>query len=215
MKVLIAGCGRVGALLATHLSLEGHDVAVIDHDRTAFGRLGAGFPGTTHRGKVFDRETLEEADIAHADAFCAVTSGDNSNVVAAKIAKEMYRVPRVVARIYEPRRAEIYRRLGIPAVSSVAWSANELLAILLHPHVTIDSTFGDGEVRIVSIEVPPRLDGRTTDDIAIPGEIMPIAVVRSGSSHLAVPGSRVHHGDILHVAVTPQSAARFAVMLTP
>jgi len=215
VKVLIAGCGRVGALLATHLSLEGHDIAVIDQDRGALSRLGAGFPGTTHRGKVFDRSTLEAADIKHADAFCAVTSGDNSNVVAAKIAKDIFRVPRVVARIYEPRRAEIYRRLGIPAVSSVAWSANELLAILAHPEVTVDSTFGDGEVRLVSVEVPLRLDGRTSEQLAIPGQIMPVAIVRSGRSHLAAPGTRIQQGDIIYAAVTPQSADQFAEMLAP
>lgn len=215
MRIIIAGCGRVGALLATHLSLEGNDIAVIDHDPAVFVRLGAGFSGTTHTGKVFDRATLEAADIEHADAFCAVTSGDNSNLVAAKIAKEIFRVPRVVARIYEPRRAEIYRRLGIPAVSSVAWSANEILSILLHPEVTRDISFGDGEVVLVSVEVPPRLEGRSIDDIAVPGEIVPVAVVRSGRSHLAVSGTCVRAGDILHVAVTATSSERFAQMMVP
>lgn len=215
MKIVIAGCGRVGALLANHLSLAGHEIAVIDQDPAAFGRLGAGYPGTVHRGKVFDRDTLEDAGISHADAFCAVTSGDNSNVVAAKIAKEIYRVPRVVARIYEPRRAEIYRRLGIPAVSSVSWSSNELLAVLLHPHTTVDATFGDGEVRLVSIEVPPRLNGRSVAEISVAGQIMPVALVRSGRSHLITEGARVESGDILHAAITPESADRFSQMMAP
>lgn len=215
MRIIIAGCGRVGALLATHLALEGHDIAVIDHDPTAFTRLGAGFPGTTHTGKVFDRATLEAAQVDHADAFCAVSSGDNSNVVAAKVAKEIFRVPRVVARIYEPRRAEIYRRLGIPAVSSVAWSANEVLSILLHPDVTTDISFGDGEVRLVSVEIPPRLDGRRIEEIEVPGEIVPVAVVRSGRSHVPVAGTCVRTGDVLHAVVSQSSVDRFAEMLAP
>lgn len=215
MRIIIAGCGRVGALLATHLSLEGNDIAVIDHDPMAFARLGAGFSGTTHTGKVFDQATLSAADTDHADAFCAVTSGDNSNVVAAKIAKEVFRVPRVVARIYEPRRAEIYRRLGIPAVSSVAWSTNEILSVLLHPEVTRDASFGDGEVRLVSVEVPPRLDGRDIDEIAAPGEIIPVAIVRSGRSHIPTAGTCVRTADILHAVVNEASSERFAEMLAP
>ncbi len=215
MRIIIAGCGRVGALLATHLSLEGHDVAVIDHDPATFDRLGAGFAGTTHAGKAFDHATLIDADTEHADAFCAVTSGDNSNVVAAKVAKEFFRVPRVVARIYEPRRADIYRRLGIPAVSSVAWSKNEILSILLHPNATRDASFGDGEVKLLSIEVPPRLDGREISSIEVPGEIVPVAIVRSGRSHIPTAGSCVRAGDILHAVVTEQSAKRFVEMLVP
>lgn len=215
MRIIIAGCGRVGALLATHLSLEGNEIAVIDHDSASFTRLGAGFSGTTHTGKVFDQATLHAADTDHADAFCAVTSGDNSNVVAAKVAKEIFRVPRVVARIYEPRRAEIYRRLGIPAVSSVAWSTNEILSVLLHPEVTRDASFGDGEVRLVSVEVPPRIDGRSLDEISAPGEIVPVAIVRSGRSHIPVAGSCVRAGDILHAVVNEASSARFAEMLAP
>lgn len=215
MRIIIGGCGRVGAMLATRLSLDGHYVAVIDHDPTAFVRLGAGFAGATCRGKVFDRTTLELADVAHADAYCAVTSGDNSNVVSAKVAKEVYRVPRVVARIYEPRRAEIYRRLGIPAVSSVAWSTNELLSVLLHPEMTEDCTFGDGEVRLVSLEVPPRLAGRSVNEIAVPGEIVPVVIVRSGRSHVAVSGTVLAAGDVMHAAVTLQSADKFAEMLAP
>src|SRR6185369_2463056 len=119
MKVIIMGCGRVGAELAHQLSVERHDVCVIDRDETARERLPAGFTGRFRVGNGYHRQPLEAAGITHADAFVAVTSGDNTNIVGARIAKEDYRVPLVVARIYDPRRADIYHDLGIPTVASV------------------------------------------------------------------------------------------------
>ncbi|TLM97292.1 MAG: TrkA family potassium uptake protein, partial [Actinobacteria bacterium] len=120
MKVIIGGCGRVGALLANRFAASGYEVAIIDKSAESFRRLGKGFSGQTFKGMVFDREVLEKAGMARSDSFVAVTSGDNSNVVSATIAREVYRVPKVVARIFDPRRAEIYRRLGIQTVSSVS-----------------------------------------------------------------------------------------------
>ena len=125
------GCGRVGTLLAERLADLGHSVAVVDQNTSAFDRLPASFPGITVTGIGFDRETLEKAGIARAEAFAAVSSGDNSNILAARVARETYGVDRVVARIYDPRRAEVYQRLGIPTVATVAWTTGQIMRGIL------------------------------------------------------------------------------------
>jgi trk system potassium uptake protein TrkA len=117
VHVIVVGCGRVGSDLATQLSEEGHSVAIIDKNREAFRRLGSGFNGSTVVGSGFDRDALFQANASHADAFAAVTNGDNSNILCARIAREKYEITNVVARIYDPRRAVIYQRLGIPDLS--------------------------------------------------------------------------------------------------
>ena len=215
MKVIIGGCGRVGALLSTRLSAAGHEVSVIDQSPDSLEMLPAGFSGTTHLGKVFDRDVLQSADIDHADAFVAVTSGDNSNIVSAIVAKQVFRVPRVLSRIYDPRRAEIYRRLGIPAISSVAWSVNEAVSVLLHANLTSDASFGDGEVRLVSAEIPPRLIGRTVDDLAIPGQIIVAAIVRTGHSFVPASGTPLEQHDVVHCVASEGALGRLEDMLRP
>ena len=215
MKVIIGGCGRVGALLATRFSVAGNEVVVIDKSPAAFRRLGKGFTGTTLRGMVFDHDTLPKAGVDRADAFVAVTSGDNSNVVSATVAREIYRVPKVVARIFDPRRAEIYRRLGIQTVSSVTWAANEIVSLVVHQQLVRDVTLGDGEVQLVKNAIPPRLAGRTVADLTSPGEILPIAIVRSGSSFIPTSGAVFQDGDILEVAVLTTAMDRFDQMIAP
>jgi trk system potassium uptake protein TrkA len=215
MKVVIAGCGRVGALLATRLSAAGHDVAVIDKDPHAFERLGKMFRGKTARGMVFDKDALEAVGADRADAFVAVTSGDNSNIVAASIARDIYRVPRVVARIFDPRRADIYRRLGITTVSSVSWAANEIASLVLHQELVRDVTLGDGEVQLVKLSIPPRLVGRSVEDLAAPGEMMVVAIVRGGRSFIPVSGASFHDGDVIELAVLDTAMPRLKEMTAP
>ncbi|MFT3662590.1 MAG: TrkA family potassium uptake protein [Gordonia sp. (in: high G+C Gram-positive bacteria)] len=130
MRVIIMGCGRVGAGLATAMSQRGHHVVVIDRDETSFARLGGDFAGTTVRGVGFDREILIEAGIQTADAFAAVSSGDNSNIISARVARETFGVPRVVARIYDAKRAAVYERLGIPTVATVPWTTERFITML-------------------------------------------------------------------------------------
>src|SRR6266511_2550589 len=132
MHIVIMGCGRVGALLAIELSKRGNSVAVIDKRQEAFDRLPPGFEARTVVGLGFDREVQEEAGIKEAGAFIAVSNGDNSNIVSARIAREHYHVPKVVARIYDPRRADIYERLNIPTVASVRWAARQIQFLLFH-----------------------------------------------------------------------------------
>lgn len=215
MKIVIGGCGRVGAVLASNLAFEGHEVAVIDKHSASFARLDARFSGPRVRGMVFDRDALETAGIERADAFVAVTSGDNSNVVAATIAREIYRVPKVVARIFDPRRAEIYRRLGIQTVSSVTWAANEISSLVLYQHSVRDLSLGDGEVQVVRTSIPPRLVGRSVADLTIPGEIMPFAVVRAGASLIPSTHETLRAGDVVEAAVLTTALNRFEQMTTP
>lgn len=215
MKVVIAGCGRVGALLATKLSAEGHEVAVIDRDQTAFGRLGKSFSGEMIRGIVFDRDCLEKAGLARADAFVSVTSGDNSNIISATIARDIYRVPSVVARIFDPRRADIYRRLGIVTVSSVAWATNEIMSLILHQSLVRDLTLGDGDVQLVRTSLRPRLAGRTVRDLAVPGEIQVVAIVRGGKSFIPTDATSFHDGDVLELVVATSAMSRLKSMIAP
>ena len=131
MHVVIMGCGRVGSTLAIELEAAGHSVAIIDQSREAFRRLGSDFQGSTVAGVGFDRDTLREAGIEKADAFAAVSNGDNSNILAARVARETYGIKNVVARIYDPGRAEIYQRLGIPTVATVLWTTDQILRRIL------------------------------------------------------------------------------------
>ena len=131
MHVVVMGCGRVGTLIAQRLEKAGHSVAIIDQNRESFRRLGSNFDGATVTGVGFDRDTLLEAGIDRADAFAAVSNGDNSNILAARVARETYNVKNVVARIYDPGRAEIYQRLGIPTVATVVWTADQILRRLI------------------------------------------------------------------------------------
>ncbi|HEY5387507.1 MAG TPA: TrkA family potassium uptake protein, partial [Thermoleophilia bacterium] len=131
MKVIIVGCGRVGAYTAASLARLGHDVVVVDRDPNAFRLLPNGFSGRTIVGYAFERPILEDAGISEADALVAATAGDNTNAVAARIAKEVYRVPDVVSRIYDPQRAEIYRRYGIQTFAPTAWSTGRIIEFLV------------------------------------------------------------------------------------
>lgn len=215
MRVVIAGCGRVGALLATKFSAEGHEVAVIDRDQGAFMRLGKGFTGQTIRGIVFDKDVLDRAGLDRADAFVSVTSGDNSNIVSATIARDIYRVPSVVARIFDPRRADIYRRLGIVTVSSVAWATNEIMSLMLHRQLVRDLTLGDGDVQLVRVSITPRLAGRTVRDLTVPGEVIVVAIVRGGNSFIPSDGTAFHEGDTLEIAVATSAMSRLKSMMAP
>lgn len=215
MRIIIGGCGRVGALLASRLEAEGHEIVVIDKDPSAFDRLSKNFRGTTVRGMTFDKDVLDKAGADRSDAFIAVTSGDNSNVVSAIVARDVYRIPKIVARIFDPSRAEIYRRLGIPTISSVSWAANEIMSLVMHPSLSRDVSLGDGEVNLVRIVVPPRLAGRTVGDLQAPSQILPVAIVRGGRSFIPSTGERLAAGDILEVAVLGSAMDLFKRLIHP
>lgn len=203
MHVVIAGCGRVGSQLARDLGGAGHEVVIVDKDPRAFRRLGDGFTGRALPGIVFDRHTLEEAGIRRAQAFVAVTSGDNSNVVSARTAREAYGVERVVARIYDPVRASIFERLGITTVASARWTAEEITRSLLPPEERVSAALGPGhgDVVVLSLAVPDGVRGLATDRVALPGRVVLAAVTREGRTNVPVPGGLLQGGDLVHLAV--------------
>lgn len=213
MYIVIMGCGRVGSRLAKVLTLEGHEVAVIDKDPTAFKRLGEAFKGKAIEGVGFDRDVLEKAGIEQADAFIAVTNGDNHNIVGALVAKNKFRVPKVVARIYDPAREKLYQHLGIQTISSTAWAANKIKNLICHVELIRHFSFGNGEVEVVEGEISPQLAGRSINDLNIPGEIAVIAIVRFGRAFIPTSGVTFKEKDGIQVAVESSSLPKLKKML--
>lgn len=213
MHIVIGGFGRVGRVLAHGLEGQGHSVAVIDHDRSVFDEFGGDLKGRKLTGPVFDRDTLIHAGIEQADAFAAVTSGDNSNIVSARIARERFGVKTVVARIFDPRRAVIYERFGIPTVASVGWTTARLIGMLVEPGVNLDVAFGGGEVVTVSALVPNSLVGQKLVELEFPGKFIFSSVVRDGEALLAHGRLELAKGDRVHVTVTRDSLGELNKLL--
>ncbi|MGW5268985.1 potassium channel family protein [Rhodococcus sp. NPDC003994] len=161
MYVVVMGCGRVGSSLATALSRLGHEVAVIDRDPTAFGRLGSAFTGRRVTGMGFDRDVLVDAGIDRADALAAVSSGDNSNIISARVARETFGVERVVARIYDAKRARVYERLGIPTVATVPWTTDRFLHTLIHDNEQTKWRDPSGNVAVTRLDLADGWVGRS------------------------------------------------------
>jgi trk system potassium uptake protein len=207
LHVVIAGCGRVGSELATSLERLGHGIVVIDKNPKAFDRLRSDFTGRQIAGFAFDRDVLEEAGIKDAAAFAAVTSGDNSNILSARVAREHYRVGQVVARIYDPRRAQIYQRLGIQTVATVRWTTDQMLRFLLPEDVPVEYTVDNGEVVITSLQAPPSVVGKNALDLDLDGQRRVVAVSRFGVPRVPDRGLTIQDGDILHVSIVRAGAA--------
>jgi trk system potassium uptake protein TrkA len=200
VHVVIAGCGRVGSELATNLERLGHSVVIIDKKQTAFERLKHDL-GRRIIGFAFDREVLEDAGIREAEAFAAVTSGDNSNILSARVAKEHFKVPHVVARIYDPRRAQIYQRLGIQTVATVRWTTDQILRSLMPDEVPVEYTVDNGEVVVTAVPTPPEAVGKHTTAIDLEGQRRVVAVSRFGVPRVPDKDLTLQDGDVLHVAV--------------
>ena len=195
---MILGCGRVGSLLAHELDRLGHSVAVVDQDAKAFRRLAPDFSGSTVTGVGFDRETLENAGIARAHAFAAVSSGDNSNILAARVARETYGVERVVARIYDPRRAEVYQRLGIPTVATVAWTAGQIMRRMLPLGAEDEYRDPSGTMALAEVHVGEAWIGRRVLSLERASGARVAFVTRYGSALLPNEETVVQDGDLLH-----------------
>jgi trk system potassium uptake protein TrkA len=196
MYVIIAGCGRVGAELAKLLSGEGHDVVIIDKSRDSFSRLGETFNGLTMVGNGFDLALLKQVGIEKADAFCAVTNGDNTNLISAQVAKKIFRVPKVFARVYDPQRAHIYASLGLDIISGTM-----LLSSMLRDKI-IESRFSSylietKDLGIIEIEVKDSLIGKTIQDINISGEFMVTAIRRMQGVIIPDPKTVLKNKDTL------------------
>jgi trk system potassium uptake protein len=208
VHVVIMGCGRVGSTIAHSLEHFGHSVAVVDQSAEAFRRLGPDFAGRTVTGVGFDRDTLIEAGIEEADAFAAVSSGDNSNIISARVARETFGVDNVVARIYDPRRAEVYTRLGIPTVATVRWTADEMLRRLLPAGA--HSVWSDPSGHVVLSDVPydVRWVGKPVGRIEELAGIRVAFVIRFGDAQLVTPATVLQDGDVLHVLTRRDDVAR-------
>lgn len=213
MKIIIIGCGRVGAGLAKKLSLQGIDVSVIDNDPATFKSLGKTFTGSTFVGMGFDQKVLVAAGIDHADALAAVTTTDEINLVAARMAKTVYKVPSVAARVYEPQKAKIYQRLGIQTVSPVTLGIERLTSILVYSNLNIERSIGSGQVILVDVNVTHKLANRTPSDVNIPGEIQLVALTRNGKTNLVNEASVFQVGDLLHLFVTSSAKDKVSKLL--
>ncbi len=213
MRYVLVGCGRVGSQLAARLSLEGHAVSVVDRDPEAFSKLGPSFRGQRVEGVGFDRDVLVAAGIERADGFASVTSGDNTNVVSARIARHIFRVPRVVARIYDPRRAGIYRRLGIQTISPTEWAAGRIAEALSQPGMSVAQSLGSGEVNVLQFEVTDTVAGHQLVDLVMPGESSVVALVRDGRASIPTLGTILKAGDVLHMSVLASASQRLMEMV--
>jgi trk system potassium uptake protein len=212
MRVVIVGCGRVGAGLAAGLAGAGDQVAVVDKDPKAFERLGEDFGGQTVEGIGFDRDVLERAGVARADALVAVTSGDNSNVVAARVARDAYRVPRVIARIHDPRRAALYEELGIVTVSSTDWAMRKVRDYLEHRTLKEETSFGRGEVSL-RLELPQHLVDRSVADLEDGGGLRVVSITRRGGAFVPDPATVLVEGDVVRVSVAAGARDRLDALL--
>ncbi|MDN5859588.1 MAG: TrkA family potassium uptake protein [Pseudonocardia sp.] len=200
MYVVIMGCGRVGSALASGLERLGHEVAVVDKDTQAFRRLGADFRGRQVVGQGFHREVLMAAGVEHADAFAAVSSGDNSNIIAARVARETFGIERVVARIYDAKRAAVYERLGIPTVATVPWSTDRLMRMLLPDGVSSAWREPTGTVAILAPPMHEDWVGRPVRELEAAAGCRVAFIVRFGTGLLPKPDTAVQAEDTIYVA---------------
>ena len=210
MHIVIMGCGRVGSTIAHILEDQGHSVAMIDQDPDAFRKLRPGFKGSKITGIGFDRDVLIEAGIEHADAFAAVSSGDNSNVIAAAVVRESFGVERVVARIYDPRRAEVYQRLGIPTVATVRWTADQMLRKLLPEGAQPLWRDPTGAIVLAEVAYDDHWLGEKVTALEESARTRVAFISRLGEAMLPGPGTVLQEGDVLHVIAEDRDMDRIA-----
>jgi len=213
MKIIIIGCGRMGAGLALTMSQRGHAVAVVDKDPTNFERLGPSFKGEVIEGIGLDRKVLLAAGIERADGLAAVTASDDVNVVIGRVASQVFRVPRVVARLYDPRKANIYGRLGLHTISPTIWGINQAAEVLCYSPLDAILNLGSGEVNIVTTEIPPLLVGQKVSELTVRGEIHVVAISRGGRVFLPTLGTEFCWDDIVYLVVLATSTDRLRALL--
>jgi trk system potassium uptake protein TrkA len=213
MHVVIMGCGRVGATLAKDLEAKGHTVAVIDQNREAFRRLGSDFKGTTVAGVGFDRDTLVEAGVERAAAFAAVSNGDNSNILAARVARETYGVANVVARIYDPGRAEIYQRLGIPTVATVLWTTDQIMRRLLPSGSQSEWRDASGTVILSEVHIDSGWHGEPISLIEQNTPARVAFLTRLGKGLIPDENTILQDGDLVHVIVAEKELSKVEATL--
>jgi trk system potassium uptake protein TrkA len=205
VHVVVVGCGRVGSSLAANLIDGGHSVSVIDRRPEAFARLGRNFAGRTLVGIGFDRDRLTEAGIEEAGALAAVTSGDNSNILIARVARETFGIDRVVARIYDPRRATIYQRLGIPTVATVAWTTERVLRRLLPDEPAVEWVDPSANVMLIERSIPAGWAGRSVEDLETRSGARVVSLNRVGVGQLPKPTVILQEGDVVYLGTASEA----------
>jgi trk system potassium uptake protein len=205
-NILIIGCGRVGVELAQSIMRRGHAVTVMDSNLLAFDRLGPDFRGRTIQGDALDQDALKRAGIEEAHGVAAVTTSDSANIVAARIARDIFHVEHVVARVYDPSRAPIYEHMGLQTIASSSWGAHRIEQLLLHPGLRSLVAAGNGEVHVYEITVPESWDNQPLAAMLPAGQALPVAVARGGRALLPTPDFVLHDGDLLQVSATEDGA---------
>jgi trk system potassium uptake protein len=197
MHVIVVGCGRVGRELAVRLDEQGHSVAVIDKNRNAFRKLPDRWAGRAVLGFGFDRDHLEQAEIGKASALAAVTSGDNTNILTARIARETYEIENVVARIYDPRRAVVYQRLGIPTVATVTWTTDQVLRRLIPGDAATEWSDATGTVQLIERVIPAAWAGHKLGELEAAGKFRLATLTRGGEARVVTEDLVGQDGDVL------------------
>lgn len=213
MYIVIVGCGRLGSTLATRLSREGNDVAIVDRNPDNFGRLSDEFNGTTVPGVGFDSDVLRSAGIEHADGFAAVTEGDNMNIMAAQVAKNIFKVPMVIARVFDPVKGETYRALGLDTVCPTTSAANIIYRKFLIRNEDTHFVLPGDTIELVEVRYSSRIMARTVAEAEALDDFKVISITRDGNTTLAKPGDVLAEGDrlmlALHISDVPRLKAIF------
>ena len=211
---IVVGCGRLGSELAVALENAGHTVSIIDKRKTAFERyLPERWTGRAVVGRGFDRDALEQAGIKEASAVAAVTGGDNSNILAARIAKETFQVPHVVARIQDPRRAVLYQQLGIQTVASVSWATEQVMRRLFPSQSVAEWTDATGSLKLIDIAIPAKWAGRRLGDLSESGRFQLVGLTRGGEARIPRSDQVGQEGDRLHLVTMAEAEEDLARLL--
>jgi trk system potassium uptake protein TrkA len=213
VSALVLGCGSVGAGVARELVARGVEVTVLDLDEAALAVLGAGFPGRSVHGSALDRASLVAAGIDRVDAVAVVTGRDATNAVVALTARTTFQVPTVVARLYDPRTAELHQRMGIRTLAPVAWGVQRIADLVTATSVAPVATLGTGGVELVDVRVPALLDDRPLAELEVSGELRAVAITRRGQTTLTSPAMRLRSGDTVHVALGVAALGRLETLL--
>jgi len=213
MKVIIIGCGRMGSGLAINLTKRGDSVVVVDTNPDSFKLLGENYIGKTVVGVGFDRDILEKAEISKTDAVVVCTNSDETNALIGRISRNIFKVPYVISRLYDPRKAEIYRSFGIQTISTTTWGIQRATEMISYAGLDSVLAIGNSEVEIVRVQVPPLLVGRTVNELTIIGEIQVISITRDNKSFLPTRGTEFENDDVVFIALYSKSASRLKQLL--
>lgn len=213
MQFIVIGCGRVGAGLAHNLSQRGYIVSIVDSNPDAFTQLSPTFTGQKIVGIGFDRDVLLRAGIERSDGLAAVTTSDETNVVTAFVARQIFQVPKVVARVNHPRQAVIYHRLNVQTIAPTTWGISRIADLLCHSQLDTILSLGNGEVDILQVEIPSALAGKSVRDLTILGEITVVAIARNSRAFMPTLGSVLEVGDQAYVAVMSTASERLNTLL--